>query len=94
MSFEDENLYKEPWKTYPIKSTKSDNNNCLFILINQYKKNNTLSRISKGTPKLRTERKENVFGGKKGNIKDKRSTVAIMALKTNTILSNKCSFFI
>jgi preprotein translocase subunit YajC len=50
--------------------------------------------IRNGTPKLRTERTENVFGGRYGKIKDIKRKAAEIALKTNTILSIRRSFFI
>ncbi len=77
-----ENLYKDPKEKYPIPSITSDSKNCFFNLINQYKKNRPLSSINKETPRLITERKENVLGGKKGNVKDSnRSNATITFMK-------------
>jgi len=50
--------------------------------------------MSKGTPKLRTEKNEKVFGGKYGSINDNSRTVDAIALRTNTIFSVSLNFFI
>ena len=68
MFLDDENLYNDPKKTYPKTSTKRDIIKCFFNFIIQYKKNKTLSNIKDGTPKLSTDRTENILGGKKGKI--------------------------
>lgn len=64
--FEDENLYNDPNTICPTKSTTNDIISCFLTLSNQYKKNSTLHKIKKGTPKLSTDNTENALGGKKG----------------------------
>ncbi|MDO5979974.1 hypothetical protein [Flavivirga spongiicola] len=76
--FEEENLYKEPKEMYPIKSTNNDNINCFLSLTSQYKKNNTLITIKNETPRLSTDNKENVFGGKNGKANENSSKSATM----------------
>ena len=56
--------------------------NCILTRNTQYRKNNTLLNIRKGTPKLSTESAENVLGGKKGNINAKNRTIAAKILVT------------
>ncbi len=56
--------------------------NCFFNLINQYRKHNTLIIIKNETPKLITDRKENVLGGKNGNVNESsRNTATITLMK-------------
>ena len=55
---------------------------CLFNFTNQYKKNRALHTIKKGTPKLRTDNKANVFGGKNGKLYENKSTTAITTFMT------------
>ncbi|GAA4887040.1 hypothetical protein GCM10023311_08360 [Flaviramulus aquimarinus] len=78
--FEDENLYSEPKEIYPMTSTTSDSINCFFSLINQYKKNRQLIKIKNETPKLITDKKENVLGGKNGSVNESRSNIATITL--------------
>ena len=52
----------EPTCPKPTINTNKDNNNCFFTFSNQYKKNNRLDRIKKGTAKLNTAKKAKLFG--------------------------------
>ena len=60
----------------PIKRTTSDNINFLFNRKTQYKKKRTFKIIKNETPRLTTDSKENVLGGKKGKTKDSKSNTA------------------
>jgi hypothetical protein len=42
-----------------------------------------LTRIKKGTAKLKTAKNENVFGGKKGSAYDNKRSIATMELRRN-----------
>ena len=77
---DDENLYNEPKEKYPIIRTTSDNIICFFNLINQYKKNSPLIKIKNETPKLITDRKGNVLGGKNGSVNESNSNTATIIL--------------
>lgn len=61
---------------YPIESANNDNNNCFLILNNQYKKNSALINTKNETPRLSTDNKENVFGGKNGKAYENNSKSA------------------
>lgn len=79
---------------YPIKSANNDNNNCFLSLNNQYRKNNTLINIKNETPRLSTDNKENVFGGKNGKANENKSKSATMTFIEYIILFIKLNFFI
>ena len=53
---------------------------CFLTLTNQYKKNKTLHKIKKGTPKLSTDNSENARGGKKGKANENKRTTATKIL--------------
>lgn len=76
MFFEVENLYNDPKHKYPIIKIKSDKIICFLNLTSQYKKNKLLIKIKIVTPKFRTDKNENVFGGKNGNVNDRSSNTA------------------
>ena len=73
--------------------TIKDSINCFLSFTNQYKKNKTFIKISNATPKLKTDKAENVLGGKKGSMKDNSKRTANILLINHSNLSIKLNFF-